>query len=59
MEIKANIRALHLRMLGVAAQDPDVEAIFGLYVKHEAASTRAGWISVCASLVRHPQWLTF
>ncbi len=58
-EIKDNIRALYLRMLGVPAQDADVDALFGLYVKHEAASTKAGWVSVCSSLVRHPQWLTF
>lgn len=59
IEIKDNIRALHLRMLGVPALDADVDAVFGLYVKYEAANPRAGWISVCASFVRHPQWLTF
>ncbi len=58
-ELKANVRALHLRMLGEPATDADVEALYGLYVKHEAATTKAGWVAVCAALVRHPQWLTF
>jgi hypothetical protein len=59
LEIKANLRALQLRMLGVPATDAEVDALFGLYLKFEPASTRAAWTAVCASFVRHPQWLTF
>jgi len=59
VEIKADLKALSLRMLGVPPTDAEVEALFGLYVKHEAASTKAGWVAVCAALVRHPQWVTF
>lgn len=58
-EIKADIRALHLRMLGVPAEDADVDALFALFQKYETANTRASWVAVCSSFVRHPQWLTF
>lgn len=58
-EIKNDLRALHLRMLGVPATDADVDAEFALFQKYETANTRAGWVAVCASFVRHPQWLTF
>lgn len=59
-EIRANIAALYLRMLGDPAPAEDVEAIYQrLYLPYEATSTKAAWTAVCASFVRHPKWLTY
>lgn len=59
-EIRANIAALYLRMLGEPAPAADVDAIYtGLYLPYEATSPKAAWTAVCASFVRHPKWLTY
>jgi hypothetical protein len=58
-EIRQNIAALHLRMLGAEASAADLDDLYALYVKLEAANTHAAWVGVCSSFVRHPQWLTF
>jgi hypothetical protein len=60
VEIKQNIAQLHLRMLGEPATAADVDAIYaGAYLPYEPKSTKAAWISVCSSFVRHPQWLSY
>lgn len=59
-EIKANIAQLHLRMLGDPATDADVTELYEqVYLQLEPASTKAAWIGVCASFVRHPKWLAY
>ncbi len=59
VEIKQNLAALQLRMLGTPAEPAEADALYALYLKLEAANTHAAWVGVCASFVRHPQWLTF
>ncbi len=58
--IKANIRALFLRMLAQPATDAEVDDLFTqVYLPYETKSTKAAWTAVCASFVRHPLWLSF
>lgn len=59
-DIKKNIAALHLRMLAEPATDDTVEALYTkVYLPLEATNTKAAWTAVCASFMRHPQWLSF
>ena len=58
--IKANIRALYLRMLAQPPTDAEVDDVFTqVYLPAETKNTKAAWIAVCASFVRHPLWLSF
>ncbi|MFZ5470051.1 MAG: hypothetical protein ACOZIN_11505, partial [Myxococcota bacterium] len=58
--IQQNIGALYLRMLGEVPSAADIDEVYqGVYVPYEATSTRAAWIGVCASFVRHPLWMTY
>jgi hypothetical protein len=59
-DIKRNLSALHLRMLSEPASEAAVDALYTkVYLPAEASSTRAAWTAVCASFMRHPQWLSF
>jgi hypothetical protein len=59
-DIKRNLSALHLRMLSEPASEAAVEALYTkVYLPAEASSPRAAWTAVCASFMRHPQWLSF
>lgn len=56
--IKKNIGYLHLRFLGLPANDQVIEAIHSkVYAKYDADPAIA-WTAVCAYFVRHPQTLT-
>ena len=58
--VQKNLRALYLRMLGQPPSDAEAKQLFEqVYLPLEAQSTRLGWIGVCASLIRHPLWLTY
>lgn len=58
-DIRANLRYLELRMLGIEATDDEVTRLYeGVFLPYEARSTpRNAWIAVCSALVRHPLWL--
>jgi hypothetical protein len=59
-DIKKNLASLHLRMLSEPASEATVEALYTkLYLPLEATSTKAAWTAVCASFMRHPQWLSY
>ena len=59
-DIKRNIEALYLRMLGEVAQADEVDAIYAqVYLPLEGTNTRTAWTAVCASFVRHPLWVSF
>ncbi|MBL8952987.1 MAG: hypothetical protein JNK82_19575 [Myxococcaceae bacterium] len=59
-EIKQNISALYLRMLGEVASQGEVDAVYTqVYLPYEATNTRTAWTAVCASFVRHPLWVSF
>jgi len=56
--IKANIRYLYLRLLGVVATDEDVKGTYeGVFLKYEAQGAPVAWTAVCAAFVRSPEWL--
>lgn len=56
--IKKNIGYLHLRFLGLPANERAIEAIHSkVYAKYDADPATA-WTAVCAYFVRHPQTLT-
>jgi hypothetical protein len=58
--VQKNLRALYLRMLGQPPSDAEAKELHEkVYVPLEAQSTRLAWIGVCASLIRHPLWLTY
>ncbi|QRK06657.1 hypothetical protein JQX13_42355 [Archangium violaceum] len=58
--VQKNLRALYLRMLGQPPSDAEAKELYEqVYVPLEARSTRLGWIGVCASLIRHPLWITY
>jgi hypothetical protein len=60
VDIKRNLAALHLRMLSEPATDAAIEALYtNVYLPAEASSPTAAWTAVCASFMRHPQWLSF
>lgn len=59
-EIKRNIAALHLRMLSEPASEQTLETLYTrVYLAAETQSTKAAWIAVCASFMRHPLWLSY
>jgi len=59
-DIKRNIEALYLRMLGEVAPAAEVDALYAqVYLPLEATNTRTAWTGVCASFVRHPLWVSF
>jgi hypothetical protein len=59
--IRANIRALFLRMLAVEASDEEVEDLYtSIFIPYEASdSTATAWTAVCACMVRDPLWLSY
>ncbi|WNG25929.1 hypothetical protein F0U62_19325 [Cystobacter fuscus] len=58
--VQKNLRSLYLRMLGQPPSDAEAKALYEqVYLPLEAQNTRLAWIGVCASLVRHPLWLTY
>jgi len=58
--VQKNLRALYLRMLGQPPSDAEAKELFEkVYVPLEVQSTRIAWIGVCASLIRHPLWITY
>ena len=59
--IRENIRFLFLKMLGVVADDEDVDAMYrSVYVPYESAEdSTTAWVAVCAAFVRHPLWVTY
>jgi hypothetical protein len=58
-DIKRNIGALHLRMLGEPPTSEDVDELYDeVFVVHRPDSAAAAWTAVCAALVRHPLWLS-
>ncbi|AKI99875.1 hypothetical protein ATI61_104702 [Archangium gephyra] len=58
--VQKNLRALYLRMLGQPPSEAEAKQLFEqVYLPLEAQSARLGWIGVCASLIRHPLWLTY
>lgn len=58
-EIKLNIAALHLRMLGAPPTDAELERIFKLFLAYEAKGPETSWIAICSAFVRHPLWLSY
>jgi hypothetical protein len=58
--VQKNLRALYLRMLGQPPSDTEAKELYErVYVPLEAQNTRLAWIGVCASLIRHPLWITY
>nr|QKW93902.1 cytochrome C domain-containing protein [Vitiosangium cumulatum] len=58
--VQKNLRALYLRMLGQPPSEAEAKELHEqVYVPLEAQSTRLAWIGVCASLIRHPLWITY
>jgi hypothetical protein len=57
--VRDNIRAWHLRMLGIAASDADVDELVNIFQAYEARGTEAAWTATCATLVRDPLWITY
>lgn len=58
--IRANIRYLYLRLLGIEATDAEVAETYDtVYLHYEAtADAPTAWTAVCAALVRDPLWLS-
>lgn len=58
--VQKNLRALYLRMLGQPPSEAEAKELYErVYVPLEAQNTRVAWIGVCASLIRHPLWITY
>jgi hypothetical protein len=59
-DIRANLRYLQLRLLGLEATDDEVTQLYrGVFRPvEERTSPRNAWIAVCSALIRHPLWLT-
>lgn len=57
--IKKNIAYLELRMLGEAVPG-EVDSIYdNVFLKYEPQGSKTAWVAVCASLIRHPRWMSF
>jgi hypothetical protein len=56
--VRANIRALHLRMLGEPATDADVDDLYVNVFAHYPDAITA-WTAVCSALVRDPLWILY
>ncbi|WNG37197.1 hypothetical protein F0U61_28610 [Archangium violaceum] len=59
--VQKNLRALYLRMLGQPPSEEEAKQLYEqVYVPLEAQkNARLGWIGVCATLIRHPLWITY
>ncbi|WP_257446822.1 hypothetical protein [Archangium lipolyticum] len=58
--VQKNLRTLYLRMLGQPPSEAEAKELYErVYLPLEAQSTRIAWIGVCASLIRHPLWITY
>jgi hypothetical protein len=64
--IRNNIAYLHLRMLGEAPTDADVDDLLnGIFLHYlrpgggTADRNKVAWIAVCAALAQDPLWLTY
>lgn len=57
-DIKKNISYLHLRMLGVTDTKEAASTYTDVFLKYEPTGLDVAWTAVCASLVRHPRWIS-
>jgi hypothetical protein len=59
--IRDNIRFLFLKMLGIDADDEEVDAMYrAVYLPYESAQdSTTAWVAVCAAFVRHPLWVSY
>jgi hypothetical protein len=59
-EVRANISALHLKMLGEPATQTDVDDLYAnVFVPYASVDAVAQWTAVCAALVRDPLWILY
>lgn len=56
--IQKNISYLHLRMLGEVDAKEAAATYTEVFSKYEPSGPVAAWTATCASLVRHPRWLS-
>jgi hypothetical protein len=56
--IQKNISYLHVRMLGEADPKEVASTYEDVFLKYEPTGADIAWTAVCASLVRHPRWIS-
>ncbi|APR77923.1 Hypothetical protein A7982_03270 [Minicystis rosea] len=56
--IKKNIGYMQTRMLG-EADSAETKALYDVFKIYEPQGANIAWTAVCATLVRHPQWMMF
>ena len=58
--VRKNLASLYLRMLGQPPTEAEAKALYEeVYLPLEKQNTRIAWIGVCATLIRHPLWITY
>lgn len=58
--VKATIRRWFLHFHGTQAKDADVDSLYTkVFVPLAAGSAEAGWVGLCSTYIRHPDWVFY